>query len=149
MLALAGTLGVGNIFGVSAGILIGGAGSVFWIFISSFFSMVIKYAETLLAYDSCKLKGGTAETVRRIFPRWGGALSLVYAILTVALALLMGGAMQSSALVDVAYSGLGLMPAISIFILLILLLPCLLFGVRKIEKITEIIIPLTTIIYID
>ena len=148
MLALAGTLGVGNIFGVSAGILIGGAGSVFWIFISSFFSMAIKYAETLLAYDSCKIKGGTAETVRRIFPRWGRTLSLVYAFLTVALALFMGGAMQSSALVDVAYSGIGLMPAISIFILLILLLPCLLFGVRKIEKITEIIIPLTTIIYI-
>ena len=30
-LALAGTLGVGNIFGVAAGIMIGGAGSLFWL----------------------------------------------------------------------------------------------------------------------
>ena len=31
-LALSGTLGVGNIFGVAAGLMIGGAGALFWIF---------------------------------------------------------------------------------------------------------------------
>ena len=36
-LALAGTLGVGNIVGVAIGIIVGGAGSVFWIFISGFY----------------------------------------------------------------------------------------------------------------
>ena len=41
-LALAGTLGVGNIFGVCLGIIIGGAGSVFWLIISSIFSSVRK-----------------------------------------------------------------------------------------------------------
>ena len=40
-LALAGTLGVGNIFGVAAGIMIGGPGSLFWLLVSSFFSMII------------------------------------------------------------------------------------------------------------
>ena len=51
-LALAGTLGVGNIFGVSAGLMIGGAGCLFWLFVSSLFSMVIKYAEALLVFNS-------------------------------------------------------------------------------------------------
>ena len=37
-LALAGTLGVGNVTGVAAGILIGGAGSVFWLLVSALFS---------------------------------------------------------------------------------------------------------------
>ena len=41
-LALSGTLGVGNIFGVAAGLMIGGAGALFWIFISSLFSAIIK-----------------------------------------------------------------------------------------------------------
>ena len=54
-LALAGTLGVGNIFGVAAGLMLGGAGSLFWLLVSSVFAMVIKYAETLLAYE---IKGG-------------------------------------------------------------------------------------------
>ena len=50
-LALAGTIGVGNIFGVAAGLLIGGEGSLFWLFVSSFFAMIIKYAETLLVFS--------------------------------------------------------------------------------------------------
>ena len=41
-LALAGTLGVGNIVGVAYGISVGGAGAVFWIFVSGIFSSVIK-----------------------------------------------------------------------------------------------------------
>ena len=42
-LALAGTLGVGNVFGVAVGIMIGGAGSLFWLFVSMFFAMVISF----------------------------------------------------------------------------------------------------------
>ena len=41
-LALAGTLGVGNVFGVALGILIGGAGSLFWLFVSMLLAMVLK-----------------------------------------------------------------------------------------------------------
>jgi AGCS family alanine or glycine:cation symporter len=139
-LALAGTLGVGNIFGVAAGLMIGGAGSLFWIMVSSLFAMVIKYAETLLAFD---IKGGRgfSDLLRQPF-------STIYTILIVLLSLFMGSALQSAAVLDVAECGLGMRPLFSGVILLILLLPCLVRGVEKIEKITEIIIPLTTIIYI-
>ena len=75
ILALAGTLGVGNIFGVAAGIMIGGAGSVFWLFVSSIFSMIIKYSETLLVFDSPIESGGMASAVKGIFSRTGGTLS--------------------------------------------------------------------------
>ena len=44
-LALAGTLGVGNIIGVAHGIIVGGVGSIFWIFISAFFAGSRKRAE--------------------------------------------------------------------------------------------------------
>ena len=64
------------------------------------------------------------------------------------LALFMGCAIQSSAVVDLCRSTLGLSPAIAGAILLILFLPCLFGGTRKIENTTEIIIPVTTIIYI-
>ncbi len=49
ILALAGTLGVGNIFGVAMGIILGGAGSVFWLMISALFSCVLKYSEVLMS----------------------------------------------------------------------------------------------------
>ena len=48
-LALAGTLGVGNIAGVASSIAIGGYGSVFWMWISALVAMVLKYAEIVLA----------------------------------------------------------------------------------------------------
>ena len=60
MLALAGTLGVGNIFGVATAIIIGGAGSVFWLLVSAFFSAVIKYAEVAVASD----KGGIPTAIK-------------------------------------------------------------------------------------
>ena len=39
--ALAGTLGVGNIVGVASAIALGGAGAVFWMWISAFFAMIL------------------------------------------------------------------------------------------------------------
>lgn len=47
--ALAGTLGVGNIVGVASAIIMGGPGAVFWMLISGFLAMSVKYAEVYLA----------------------------------------------------------------------------------------------------
>ncbi len=146
-LALAGTLGVGNIFGVAAGIMIGGEGSVFWLFLSSVFAMIIKYSETLLVFDT-EGKGGMAGALKNIFPRASRLISPIYALLTVLLALFMGSAMQSAAVVDVASKTLGISPFCTAFILIILLFPCVMGNNKGVENITEIIIPLTTIIYI-
>lgn len=147
-LALAGTLGVGNIFGVAAGIMIGGPGSLFWLFISALFAMIIKYAETLLVFDSGAERGAMSSLIRKVFHNAGVGLSRVYALFTLMLALFMGSAMQTTALVDVAEKTFSIHPLVSIFVLLILFSPCLFGGERMIESITEIVIPMTTIIYI-
>lgn len=47
--ALAGTLGVGNISGVASAIACGGAGAVFWMWVCAFLVMSVKYAEVYLA----------------------------------------------------------------------------------------------------
>nr|MCR5094896.1 alanine:cation symporter family protein [Lachnospiraceae bacterium] len=46
--ALAATVGVGNIAGVSAAILTGGPGAVFWMWIAAFFGMMTNYSENVL-----------------------------------------------------------------------------------------------------
>ena len=147
-LALAGTLGVGNIFGVAAGIMIGGAGSLFWLLVSSLFAMVIKYAETLLTFDSGVVRGGMADVLKKTFLKTGRFLAPLYAGLTLVLSLFIGSAMQSAAVLDVAEKSLLIHPIAGAFILTILLSPCLIGGTQKIENITEIVIPMTTIIYI-
>ena len=47
--ALAGTVGTGNIAGVTGAIFVGGPGAVFWMWVSAFFGMCTKYAEIALA----------------------------------------------------------------------------------------------------
>ena len=47
--ALAGTVGTGNIAGVTGAIIAGGPGAVFWMWISALFGMVTKYSEVVLA----------------------------------------------------------------------------------------------------
>ena len=46
--ALAATVGTGNIAGVAAAICVGGAGSVFWMWVAAFFGMMTNYAENVL-----------------------------------------------------------------------------------------------------
>ena len=46
--AISGTVGTGNIIGVTSAILTGGPGAVLWMWISAFFGMVTNYSENVL-----------------------------------------------------------------------------------------------------
>ena len=47
--ALSATVGIGNIAGVATAIHYGGPGAIFWMWITAFFGMALKYAECTLA----------------------------------------------------------------------------------------------------
>ena len=47
--ALGGTMGVGNIIGVGAALALGGAGSIFWMWVGALLGMMTKYMEVFLA----------------------------------------------------------------------------------------------------
>ncbi|MDD6479187.1 MAG: sodium:alanine symporter family protein [Oscillospiraceae bacterium] len=46
--ALAATVGTGNIAGVAAAIVVGGAGAVFWMWVAAFFGMMTNFSENVL-----------------------------------------------------------------------------------------------------
>jgi len=54
--ALSGTIGTGNIVGVAAAILLGGPGAVFWMWVSAFVGMAIKFTSCTLAVHFRKLE---------------------------------------------------------------------------------------------
>ena len=67
--ALAGTLGVGNISGVALALSYGGAGSIFWMWVSALCSMIVKYSEIVLAVyhrdvRDGKLQGGAMYYIK-------------------------------------------------------------------------------------
>ena len=151
-LALAGTLGVGNVFGVALGILVGGAGCLFWLSVSMLFAMVIKYAEVVITGDNLyhdrDTHGGIFYVIRSSFGAIGRPLSMLYALLTLSLSLVLGAALQTNAIGEAVVSVVNI-PRASLSVLLVFLtLIAIMGGAAKIEKITAIIIPLTTIIYI-
>ncbi len=76
--ALAGTLGTGNIAGVAAALVSGGAGAVFWMWVSAFFGMALKYAEIFLsARLSREESDGPISYIQKAFP--GGKLAILFA----------------------------------------------------------------------
>lgn len=148
-LALAGTLGVGNVFGVAVGIIVGGAGSVLWLLISALFSSVLKYAEVTLAEDNKSgISGGMFYCIKNSFRRFGGILSTLYAAFCLILALVMGAALQTRTLTDTTSEIFDTPPYISAIIFLIIVTVSVIGGRKIIGKITLFCIPVTTIIYI-
>jgi len=115
-LALAGTLGVGNIAGVASCIAIGGYGSVFWMWVSALVAMVLKYAEITLAISHRRIDresgepyGGAPYYIKDTLSRWGfkvagKALAGFFALLCIVNSVTMGCMLQANA-VSTSFEG--------------------------------------------
>ena len=147
-LALAGTLGVGNVLVVAVGLILGGAGSVFWLFTSVIFASALKYSEVVVCSKYSYSGFGMIGAVRESMPRAGGFLSVLYALAALFVALVMGAALQSGTVaecLDLAHS----VPSLATSVVLVALVIFAASGGGDIiEKITAVIIPLTTVLYV-
>ena len=147
-LALAGTLGVGNIFGVSVALISGGAGALFWIFVSSLFSSVIKYSEVIIATDTSDREYGMISVINKAFGKHGGIFGALYASLALMLSFVMGGMLQARSVGAAMCECLGTDGWIVAAMLLLCVIAAVQGGASKIKKTISKILPLTTIIYI-
>ncbi len=155
-LALAGTLGVGNILGVCVGLSVGGAGSVFWMLASTPFAAVLKYSEVTLCADNLSRPwgdddashGGMFYVMRGTWRHLGKPLSVIYALGVLLLGLVMGAGLQSNAVRGVTDGFLDTPPAVLGGIFALILLFSVVKGAKIIEKITAFVIPVTTVVYI-
>ena len=152
--SLAGTLGVGNIVGVAVALIIGGAGAVFWMWISAFFSMILKYAEIVLGmryriYENDKKYGGPMYYMKKgIGGLLGKTLALIFALLGVISAFSMGNLVQMKAAAD-ALSKTFSFPPLLFGIFSAVVCAFLLFGgYEKLSRATGIIIPCLSLVYL-
>ena len=148
LLALAGTLGVGNIYGVALGIMIGGEGCVFWLFISSFFAMAVKYSESALSVLSGSHGRGMMIPIKDSFGKMGDFASTIYCVAMLFLSLFMGGFIQADSFIT---SATYLFSVDKFIIALTFLIPVILVmvgGGIKIKSATETLIPMATVFYV-
>lgn len=152
MATLAGTLGTGNIIGVATAICIGGIGTVFWIFVSGFFAIATKYAETyiVLKYRKKDKKGkfyGGAMYVLK--ERLGNnKMALFFSIFVIITSFGIGSMIQSSSAATSIASSFNLnIKWVSVFITVFSAI--VLFGnVKKIANVSSILVPISSILYI-
>ena len=157
LLALAGTLGVGNIVGVAIAIAVGGAGAVFWMWVSAIMAMMLKYAEVLLAVLHRRSRGeeyygGAMYYMRDLFAgrkRFGAGLlfSGAFALLCIINACSMGCVIQSNSISEAFYGIVGV-PKLAVGVAVGLLSALVFFGKgRKIFSVTEKLVPIVSILY--
>ena len=151
MTVLAGTLGTGNITGVAAAIVVGGVGSLFWMFISGVLAMVISYAENyfVLKYrkkDRTGYYGGPMYVLEDVLDKRN--LAMFFAITVVLSAVCSGTMTQSNSLSTLLNASIGIDKRIIGLILACITAYIIFGGKRRLAKVNSIIIPICTVVYI-
>lgn len=148
--ALAGVLGVGNIVGVASAIIMGGAGAVFWMLLSAFIAMSVKYAEVFL---SIKHRRGSVDNYYGGAPYYiqdalggkqGRFFGGVFAVLCILNSLSTGNLVQISSISDLLpNSRLTFGICFAIIVLLVVR-----GGEARIQNVSSVLIPILSLSYI-
>ena len=175
--ALAATIGTGNIAGVSAAIVTGGPGAVFWMWVAAFFGMMTNFSENVLGiYYRRKNKDGEWSggpmyylkdgLGKRYGKKWLQPIASVLAILFACFAILasfgIGNMAQINKIVlnmDAAFfssASLGTIPGTSIDIIHLIIGIALLIigaliiigGLKRIARFAEIVVPFMAVAYV-
>ena len=162
--ALAGTVGTGNIDGITTAVTLGGAGTIFWLWITALIGMATKYSEVLLAVRFRERNkygdwvGGPMYYIKNGLGknwRWLGAIFCIFAALA---AFGIGNAVQVGNITDSINTViLSFNPSfegqktvnVVLGILLMVLTGIVIFGgIKRLGSVTEKLVPVMAVIYI-
>lgn len=169
--ALSATIGTGNIVGVATAIAAGGPGALFWMVVAAFLGMATKYAEGLLAVkyrvvdENNHALGGPFYYIERGMGKKWKWLAKLFAFFGVCVGLMGIGTFTqvngiTSAVtnffdpnktftVDIPFIGTySWTVVIASLILAVCVALVLIGGVKRIAKVSELVVPFMAIIYI-
>jgi AGCS family alanine or glycine:cation symporter len=154
-LALAATVGTGNIVGVATAIKAGGPGALFWMWMAAFFGMATKYAEGLLAVkyrvkdDNGQIAGGPMYYIENGMGRRYRPLAILFAFSGIFAAMFgIGNFPQVNAIVSSVEISFGISPLTSSLVLAIIVAAITLGGIHSISRAASKIVPFMAILYI-
>ena len=141
--ALAGTLGVGNIAGVALAISAAGAGALFWMWVSALFAMIIKYAETVVAVRNRTLINGRLCGGAMYFMRSKFAAAL-FAVFCIICSFTVGSAIQTNTVAESALIAFEIPRYVSGIVFALCIFIIIRRGFSGIGSFCSVIIPLLT-----
>ncbi|MDR2432687.1 MAG: amino acid carrier protein [Puniceicoccales bacterium] len=150
--SLSATLGIGNIVGIAVAITVGGPGSLFWLWVSSLFSLALKYSEGVLAIKYRKVeKSGNVSGGPMYYIRMGlnnAFLAKAFAFFGMISALIGVGTAAQSNSIAVTLSSFGTSNIVTAVMLIVVIGMITMGGLRSISAVAEKIVPVMTIFYI-
>ena len=156
--ALSATVGTGNIVGVALAIYLGGPGAVFWIWVTGFLGMMLKYAEVTLAQKYRKFNSdGTVSGgpmyymeygLKDRLGKWAKILAVVFASATILCSLGTGNMAQSNSMSDAMLTSYNIPNWISGLVITSLVLLVVIGGIKRIADVTSRLVPFMAIIYV-
>ncbi|MDR0556083.1 MAG: sodium:alanine symporter family protein [Holosporaceae bacterium] len=151
--ALSATVGTGNIVGVALAIAAGGPGVLFWIWVSAFFGMAVKYAEGMLAVkyrqigSDKKIAGGPMYYIEKGLN--SKFLAKMFALTGIMVALIgIGTLTQSNSIAAAIGESFGISKFVNAILLGIVVAVVTIGGIHKISYVSEKIIPLACLSYV-
>ena len=151
--ALAGTMGVGNIAGVATAIAAGGAGAIFWMWISAVLCMILKYCEVVLSqiYKIPQEKSKNSFTGGPMYYISNGiknkGLAAIFAVFCILSSFGIGNMSQSNTVAIAFEDAFGVQKTITGIIIAVTAAAIIIGGLRRIVSFTSKLIPAMSLFY--
>ncbi len=152
MIALAATIGIGTIAGMSTAVISGGFGAIFWMWVVALIGMVTKYAEAILAVkyriiDKRKqMAGGPMYYIDRgLNIKW---LAVLFSLFGIGASFGGGNIIQSQSIADALYELMQLPHFYSGIIIAVASGIVILGGIKSLGKVNSYLVPIMALIYI-
>lgn len=155
--ALSATVGTGNIVGVSLAIYFGGPGAIFWMWVTGFLGMILKYAECTLSHKFRKFNSdGSVSGGPMYYMEFGlkqkigkaaKVLAVIFATATILCSLGTGNMAQANSMTDALNTSYHIMPWLSGIFITALVLLVIVGGIKRIADVTSLLVPFMAIMY--
>jgi len=149
--ALSGTVGTGNIAGVALAIHLGGPAALFWMLVTAMLGMTTKFVEVTLSHkyrefaEDGSVSGGPMYYMKNALNmKW---LAAIFAVATVLSSFGTGSLPQINSISNALFATFGLNHIITGGVLAIILASIIIGGIKRIAKVTEMLVPAMALIY--
>jgi AGCS family alanine or glycine:cation symporter len=152
--ALSATVGIGNIAGVAIAIHLGGPGALFWMWMTAFFGMALKFTECTLAVryrdfdENGEVAGGPMYYIEKGLGRSWKPLAILFALFAIISSFGGGNMNQANTVAQSAVADLGTPLWLVGFALAGIVGAVILGGIQSIARVTSRLAPSMAVLYV-
>ena len=156
--ALSATVGTGNIVGVSLAIYLGGPGAVFWMWVTGFLGMILKYTECTLSHKYRRFNSdGTVSGGPMYYMEYGlkdkigkaaKVLAVVFGVAAILCSMGTGNMAQTNSMSDALLINYNIPNWLSGIVITVLVFMIVVGGIKRIAEVTSLLVPFMAVFYL-